>query len=92
MEGAEEVLCLGDVRCLLALSSSSNIIWELSQWELEISCLHRTTLGVTWRSARLCPWPGASWLNPSPWGSLGVQPIAKKGCCSHTAPEPSLQA
>lgn len=84
------MLSPGDVGCLLAPSSSPNLIPELSQWELEISCLHRTTLGVTWRPARLCPWPGLDSLLPQ--CSSGMRPTKKEGSCSHPAPEPSLQA
>lgn len=47
------MLSPGDVGCLLALSASPNLILELSQQELEISCLHRAVSGITWRPARL---------------------------------------
>lgn len=71
------MLSSGHVGCLLALLPSPNLILELSQQELEISCLHRAVLCITWRPARLCPWlePAV----PIPLGSLGMQPTEKKG-------------
>lgn len=65
------MLSSGDEGCLLALLASPNLILELSQQGLEISCLHRAVLGITWRPARLCPWlkPAV----PTPLGS-GMQP------------------
>ncbi|XP_038018778.1 angiotensin-converting enzyme [Motacilla alba alba] len=70
------VLSPGDVGCLLALLASPNLILEMSQQELEISCLHRAVLGITWRPARLCPWLEPTL--PTPLGSSGMQPTEKK--------------
>lgn len=60
----------GDVVCLLPLLASPSLILELSQQELEISCLHRAVLGITWKPARLCP---------TLLCSSGMQPTEKKG-------------
>lgn len=71
------MLSSGDVGCLLALLASPNLLLELSQQELENSCLHRAVLGITWTPAGLCPWlePAV----PTPLGSSGMQPTVKKG-------------
>lgn len=71
------MLSSGDVECLLALLASPNLILELSHQELEISCLHRAVLGITWRPARLCP--RLEPAVPTPLGSSGMQPTEKEG-------------
>lgn len=71
------MLSSGGMGCLLALLASPNLILELSQQELENSCLHRAVLGITWRPAKLCPWLEPT--VPAPLGSSGMQPTEKKG-------------
>lgn len=92
MEGEDGVLSPGEVGCLLPPLSTPNLVLELSQWEPEISCLHRVALGVTWSQASCAHGRGPAGSTPFTRCSLGTQPAEKEGCCSHPAPEPSLRA
>lgn len=51
--------------CLLALLASPNLILELSQQELEISCLIQSSLGHHLETRQAVPMAGASCPNPS---------------------------